>query len=263
MIKNFLHRILLSEKTILGVILINTVTVFMMESGVQNFLIGLLDIACTLFFFAEMIFKNIHFGIKKYWTNPLDIMDGFLVIISLPTVIEYLFSVEIGDLSFLLVLRVLRILRMFRLTHVFPDFDIIVRNFKLAIRKSYAFFLIIFIFIIIFALIDCNLFRTAAPQYFETPMDAIYSTFRMFTVEGWYDIPDAVASGMQNEIWLHIVRFFFCAQLFLGGIIGMSLINSIFVDAMVSDNNDDLRQDIRDLKETLRQIQETLDKQSK
>ena len=37
------------------------------------------------------------------------------------------------------------------------------------------------------------------------------------------------------------VRVYFSLLLIAGGIIGMSLINSIFVDAMVSDNNDDVK----------------------
>ena len=41
--------------------------------------------------------------------------------------------------------------------------------------------------------------------------------------------------------------------MFLGGIIGMSLINSIFVDAMAEDNNDEVM-------EKLKQIEEQLDK---
>lgn len=230
-----------------------------METGFTGTAISIADISCTMFFVIEMIYKNITFGFKKYWTNPLEIMDGILVILSIPTIIEFVFSVEIGDLSFLLVLRVLRILRMFRLTRVFPDFDVIMRNFFMALRKSYAFLLVLFIFVVIFALIDCNLFKQAAPQYFNTPLDAIYSTFRMFTVEGWYDIPDAVAKGLNNEIWIHVIRIFFSAQLLFGGIIGMSLINSIFVDAMVSDNNDDIKKDIQDLKTMLEEIQNKLD----
>jgi voltage-gated sodium channel len=42
----------------------------------------------------------------------------------------------------------------------------------------------------------------------------------------------------------------------MGGIIGMSLVNSIFVDEMVSDNNDDI-------KEQLKRIEEKLDRMGK
>lgn len=40
-------------------------------------------------------------------------------------------------------------------------------------------------------------------------------------------------------------------ELFLGGILGMSLINSIFVDAAVSDNNDDVKRELAEIKEML------------
>ena len=258
-ISHLLKKVILNERVILFIIILNAIIIFLMESGVQNIIISILDLLCTLFFLIEMIYKNLHFGPKKYWSNPWETMDGILVILSLPAIISFIFSLEIGDLSFLLILRVLRILRMFRLTRVFPDFDIIMHNFYMALKKSNAFFLIIFIFITVFALIDSSLFKTAAPQYFQTPLDAIYSTFRLFTIEGWYEIPDAVAEGMNNRIWVHLVRLFFSAQLFIGGIIGLSLINSIFVDAMVSDNNDDLQKEVRELKTMLQQIQKKLD----
>ena len=35
-------------------------------------------------------------------------------------------------------------------------------------------------------------------------------------------------------------KVYFSILLFMGGIIGMSLVNSIFVDAMVADNNDEV-----------------------
>ena len=264
---NAFKKIFINEKSVLLVILLNTVIIFLTESGIVHPVISLLDVICTLFFFVEMIYKNIRHGLKKYWTSGLDVMDGILVLVSLPTVITYITGIELIDLSFLLILRVLRIFRLFRLKNVFPDFDVIVRNFIMALKKSWAFLLIIFIFVLVFALIDCNLFREAAPQYFSTPMDAIYTTFRIFSVEGWYEIPDAIAEGMNNPIWVHITRGFFSLQLLLGGIIGMSLINSIFVDAMVSDNNDDLQEDITkvsadldEVKQTLQKIQESLER---
>ena len=48
-------------------------------------------------------------------------------------------------------------------------------------------------------------------------------------------------------------RIYFSLLLFLGGIIGMSLVNSIFVDAMAADNNDEVL-------EKLEQIEKKLDK---
>ena len=67
------------------------------------------------------------------------------------------------------------------------------------------------------------------------------------------EIPEAVVSGLEGEFWRHVIRMYFCIQLLFGGIVGMSLINAIFVDAMVSDNNDDLKRDVAEIKAVMEQ----------
>ena len=124
-------------------------------------------------------------------------------------------------------------------------------------RRSYAVFIGLLIMIVIFAMIGCGLFKDIAPEYFATPLDAIYSTFRIFTGEGWNEIPDAVATGV-NSVAGHIVRLYFCMILVLGCIVGMSLLNSIFVDAMVSDNNDDVKEKLDSIEATLEKIKEQI-----
>lgn len=81
--------------------------------------------------------------------------------------------------------------------------------------------------------------------------------FRLFTIEGWYEIPNAVAGGMA-PVWLHVVRTYFCLLLIGGGIIGMSLINSIFVDAMAADNNDDVKAQLSELEKKIDDIRRLL-----
>jgi voltage-gated sodium channel len=49
---------------------------------------------------------------------------------------------------------------------------------------------------------------------------------------------------------------YFCALLILGGIIGMSFINSIFVDAMVADNNDDVMTKLNELQKSIDELKE-------
>ena len=57
-----------------------------------------------------------------------------------------------------------------------------------------------------------------------------------------------------SSIAAEFVRVYFCALLILGGIIGMSFINSIFVDAMVADNNDDVMNKLTELQKTLDEL---------
>ena len=248
----------MNDNAILIVVVINTIIIFLLEGGISNLAIIIIDSVCTIFFLCEMIVKHIHLGIRGYWSRAMNCMDGLLVLLSLPSLINYVTEMPLTDFSFLLALRSLRIFRIFRIERLFPGFGIIVRNLKLALKQSSAFMLAILLFIIIFALIDCGLFSSVAPEYFGSPFDAIYSTFRLFTIEGWYEIPDTIAAGFGNHFWVHVTRFYFCTQLFIGGIVGMSLINSIFVDAMVSDNNDALDAKVDKLQQSIDELKKLM-----
>jgi len=246
-----------AERFILFIILLNSIIIFLQESGISNPVLNSLDAICTIIFLIEMIGKHLELGVKDYWKSGWNILDGTLVVLSIPSLIAYFVPTGMLDLSFLLILRVLRVFRFFRLIHIFPNFTSIIKHLWKALRESFAIFVGFLILIVVFALISCALFKDAAPQSFGTPLDAIYSTFRMCTVEGWYDIPDAVASAMGPSVvgW---VRMYFVFILIAGGIIGLSLVNSIFVDAMVSDNNDELEKEVKSLTRTVEELRDEI-----
>ena len=256
--KKLLKDIFLNEKLILLIIVLNAIVLFMQESGFENPVLLVLDLACTFIFIIEMIVKHAVLGFKGYWESGWNRLDGILVVLSIPSLMVAFLPTLAFDLSFLMVLRVLRVFRFFRLVHAFPGFVQIMKNFKTAMRQSYAIFLGLLLMIIIFAMIGCSLFRDAAPEFFNTPLDAVYTTFRIFTGEGWNEIPDAVATSMGGA-WGHVIRLYFCSVLLLGCIIGMSLLNSIFVDAMVSGNDDDINEKLDKIEEQLKEIKSKLD----
>lgn len=66
-------------------------------------------------------------------------------------------------------------------------------------------------------------------------------------------MPDAVVSGGGSTIGV-FARIYFSLLLFVGGILGMSLINSIFVDAMVSDNNDEVLEKLDRIEKQLQKL---------
>jgi voltage-gated sodium channel len=105
---------------------------------------------------------------------------------------------------------------------------------------------------LVFSIITTFLFGNLAPQYFGNPALSVYSIFRLFTIEGWYDMPEAIAVNGGTGMAV-FARIYFSILLFSGGIIGMSLVNSIFVDAMAADNNDEVL-------DKLEQIEKKLDK---
>lgn len=242
--KNFLYRFFLNDKIINAAILLNITTIVCEEYGYYPIFVQIIDNLTLFFFIFEMLTKQAFFGFFNYWKNGWNRLDGSLVIISLPSIAAFFFpSIFLSNASFILSLRILRVFRFFRLTHFFPNFSAILKNFKKALRDSSAVIIIAFMIMVMFALICCSLFDDVAPKFFGNPSDALYSVFRLFTIEGWYEIPDTVAASYTPFI-AFLIKCFFCFILILGGIILMSLINSIFVDAMVSDNNDELLEKI-------------------
>ena len=103
----------------------------------------------------------------------------------------------------------------------------------------------------------CFMFRNISPEYFATPIDSIYSIFRLCTIEGWYEIPDSICTQVSPFIG-YAVKFYFITIVVFGGVIGISLVNSVFVDAMVSDNNDPLEKKVDNLQQKLDQIEKLL-----
>ncbi len=235
------------------IIAINAITIFIQESGISNWVVNGIDTLCTVLFLCEMIVKHMVWGAKKYWSTGWNRMDGILVIISIPSLLEYIFPSLAFNMSFLLVFRMLRVFRFFRVFHFFPNFKKIMGNVKTAVKQSMSIFCGLFILIIIFSLINCALFKEVAPEYFATPLISMFSVFRICTVEGWYEIPNAIAQGMPAIIG-HIIRIYFVAILITLGLIGMSIVNSIFVDAMVSDNNDEVLKKLNELEKKIDEL---------
>ena len=228
-------------------------------SGCRNAFINTADIITTMIFLVEMIVKQKEYGFKGYWKDNWNRLDGTLVIISMPSLIELFIPLELANLSFIFILRLLRVLRFFRVLHFFPNFSKVIAGFKMAMRQSYAILLSFFVIIVIFGLLNCSLFQDADPEHFSSPLQSIYAVFQICTVEGWYEIPNAVASYYGTSTFVaDLVRVYFCLLLIFGGIIGMSFINSIFVDAMVADNNNDVLDKLTALQNDMNKIEEQL-----
>lgn len=251
--KTILKQIFLNERLILAVIVLNAFLIYLIDSGVASTVLSIVDIACSLFFIIEMTLKLKELGWKKYWCDGWNCFDGILVFMSLPSLITPFLNANIFNFSVLFTLRLLRVSRLFRLVHLFPDLNKLLIGLRRAIRKSSSVLIGFAILIVIFGLINCSLFKEVAPQYFSTPRQSVYTMFRIVTVEGWYDIPNAIAASTTPFIG-GLARFYFCVLLAAGGILGLSFINSVFVDAMVEDNNDDVKAQLRIIEKKLDEV---------
>lgn len=240
-----IKKLFLNDNFILFLIILNSVNIFVVgfDNGSRNdFILSLVDHAITILFICELLIKLNEYG-KNYFISNWNKFDFILILLSIPALITFAFSVEISDLSFLLVFRVMRVFKSFRFLKFIPGIDNLIRGVNRALKASIIVLLGFIVYIFIIGIFSFYLFKESSPEYFGNPMISLYSIFKIFTIEGWFEIPEKVSEGL-SSINSFFTFIFFIFVVLSGGILGLSLVNSIFVDAMVSDNNEDLEKKI-------------------
>lgn len=245
-------RFFTNENIMLVLVLLNTGIIFIcgfFPYQWRPFLF--IDSLFTLLFLFEAGVKINVQGFSSYWSDGWNRFDFIIVLLALPSCINIL-GVAFPGTSVLLSLRTMRAFKTFRLLRFIPNIDNLLNGIKLAFKASFLVTIGLIVLLLVFSIVTTFLFGSVAPQYFGNPALSVYSIFRLFTIEGWYDMPEAIAINGGTTMAV-FARIYFSILLFLGGIIGMSLVNSIFVDAMASDNNDEVI-------EKLNQLERKLDK---
>ena len=218
----------------------------------NSFLFDLSDALFTIVFIFEAVAKVSKYGWNKYWQRRWNKFDFIVLIIALPSLASP-FLEQVMATNVVLALRSLRLFKSFKMLHFIPNIQKLLRGIKLAFRASLLIFIAFIVFLFIFSILSSTLFGSTVPQYFGNPAISLYSIFRIFSIEGWYELPDAIAKN-SNVFFGLFARFYFSSLMFMGGIIGMSLVNSIFVDAMAEDNNDEVLEKLRKIEERLDEI---------
>lgn len=259
--KSFLlsvRNVFLNEFFILGLIVLNAIIIFIDEFDVTFRTLDYVEAIITVLFMVEILVKTNYYGFKGYFASNWNKMDFFLVLVSLPSLAILFYGDTLMETNIFLTLRVLRIFKSFRLIRFMPEVSSFVKSIKRALQASYIIILGFVVLIFITALISCSLYKDIAPEYFRNPVVSIYSIFQLFSVEGWYEIPDLIAER-SSETTAFFAKFYFSILLMGGGILGLSLVNSIFVDAMVSDNNDELEEDVKQLTDKIHSLERKID----
>ena len=91
------------------------------------------------------------------------------------------------------------------------------------------------------------------------PIHSLYSIFKIFTVEGWFEIPEKITANY-TDIQAFFTYIYFIFVVLTGGIFGLSLVNSIFVDSMISDNNDEIEKKIDILDTKINELLKNIEK---
>lgn len=245
----------LKEGYIINVIVLNAMVLFLL--GFPNLrnslLLERIDHLFTIYFIMEAVIKIRVFSWLGYIKNGWNKFDFFLVIISIPSLFElaHLFP----DISFLLVFRLLRLLRILRFLRFIPNIKHMFAGIQRAFRASMFVLIVLVIYNVLLAVLSNFLFASYSPDYFGDPFIALFSIFQIFTVEGWNDITQQLTTAVGDNAWLAgFVRLYFTLIVLTGGIFGFSIVNAIFVDEMVRDNNNDLEDKIDELNRKIEQL---------
>jgi len=202
--------------------------------------IKFLFVCVNFYFAAELVFIIKNNGIP-WLKNPINLIESIVIV--------FCFTGQFYDGSFsnsLLIIRLLRLFSLIRLFRFIPNVSHLIDGLTRALRASVVVFALLMALLFIFTMVGTTLFGDILPLHFGDPFTSLYTVFSVFTVEGWSTIPDqAFAQGIEHAFW---IRTFFVCVLVFGGLLGMSLANSVFVDEMVSDNTEELEKQVNELK---------------
>lgn len=257
----YVRDLFVSDLIVVFFIVSNAVAVFLSpvfpESNFWYSVIERVDLFCVIYFIIEAILKINRDSWKNYIKSGWNRFDFFIVIFSIPVLFEPF--LDIHNFEIFLVLRLGRLFRLFRIMQFIPNLNHLTVGIVRALKASVAVLLAIIIINVIFALGGTIFFGDIVPEYFGNPFISVYSTFKVFTVEGWYEIPDLIAENTNSNFMAAWARIYFISAVLIGGLLGLSLANAVFIDEMTADNNKLLEKKIDDLSNEIKALRSLIE----
>jgi voltage-gated sodium channel len=252
------REFIISEHTVITAIIVNSIALFFLSAERHSERWGsiwsLIDYACVIYFMAEIGFKMRKDGVAVFFGRAWNRFDFIVVALSLPVLLAPVYNVQ--DWAVVLLLRMGRLFRLCRLLWFVPHRDHIWAGIKRALHASIGVFFAIILLNVILSIGATMLFGELAPEHFGNPLLSMFTTFRLFTLDGWSDIPGLLAERAHSVWWEVGARVYFVVTVVSGGLIGLSLANAVFVDQMVVDNTDPIEAKVDTLTDEIRRLRE-------
>jgi len=231
------------------VVVCSLIIFFTQHLYVQN-LFEYIDICVIVYFLIEFFLKVHVLSWKGYFQSKSCQFDFALLVISL-------LVFPIADVDSVMYLRVFRLISIIRIFKVIPNGSQVLAGLGRAVKSSKAVLILLFSLLCFFSLIGFVLFSNTVPEFFSTPLSSLNTVFEIFTIENWGALPDSIDKTNKPLLYA-AVNTFTIIVLVSGGFIAVSLANAVFVDELVSDNNDELKQEILNLRKENREIKALL-----
>lgn len=246
---NALKSFFTNDRIMLSLVVVNTITIFIGGYFSASKLFVGIDSFFTVLFLAEAIVKINVYGWKEYWKDGWNKFDFIITLVAIPSLMNIF--VETGfATNILLSLRTLRVFKSFRLLKFIPNINGLLKGIGIAVKTSFIVCVAFAILLLIISILSSTLYGKIVPDLFGDPGSSLFTIFRLFTGDGWSEIPTEIASN-SSELVGRLTKIVFAILFFIGGILGLSLVNSIFVDALAGDNNDEVLRRIDELEKKI------------
>ncbi len=258
---------LVTEKIVAVIIVINSITIFLQGfpeiDQLSNHILTHIDTLCVVFFLLECIIKIKRDG-GNYFKDSWNKFDFFVTLVSLPTIVLLVLPSTLSAhlpawLGSLSVLRAGRLLRFLRLLKFIPNSQHLAIGIIRATKASVGIFIALALINITLAILGTMFFSQISPEHFGNPLKSSYTLLKLFTIEGWYEIPEEIGEASPESYLIPALKIYAIATVLVGGILGMGLANAIFIDEMTSDNTERIEKTLRHIETRLAAISNQLD----
>lgn len=206
-----------------------------------------LDRAIVWAFVGELALRFLA-GPRAYFRSGWNVFDFTIVLISL-------FAASSG----LAALRAFRVLRVLRVVTVIPRMRVVVSALLDAIPGIASVGLILVIIVYVFAVIAAQLYGLAHPALFGDVFLAMYTLFKVLTLDGWAEMATAVAATHPRS-WIFFVAFLLIATFTMLNLFVAIIVRVVEEDAeeAMAEQTASLKEEIRALRDEMRRLADRL-----
>ncbi len=244
---------------IMFIIMLNCVVLFLHSFNRYHgyyMVLEWIDHFCTILFVIELT-VNIYERGWKYLKDPWHLFDAFIILVCMTTFGIFILHLNdlIPDLEYLLVARVLRVFKFYRLfegsVNIKSMFKALGKGLKASLYVVAAF--LVYNFVV--SLISYYIFHGFSPEHYDNGFLSFYSTFKAFTGQA-FDIADSMT--FESPVAIFFVKLYFILVVISGGIIGLSLINTIFINEVTGEHAKETQVEIHEVQKELNVLKEKL-----
>ena len=235
-----IRKPIINDRFLLILILTNTLVIFLHSfDGLKPYydLLDILDVIFTMIFIWEIsinIFQssgvNVAEKFKNFHNDKWNKIDFYSVLLAIPS-IGVLFVEDLEIFAGFTALRSLRIFKILRVIEFIPEGKEISSKLLKALKGVFFIMVAFIIYSIIISLISVTLFKSSAPSFFSNAFDSFFTIFKIFSGDGFSDVVAEIVSNSSLEFG-YFTKLYFVMIVFTGSILGLSLINSVFIDQM-------------------------------